>query len=474
MDGTELLPPPPRVPPPLALSARPHGQLRDALLESRQRWRDLALMVADLAFETDAEGHLTFLSPDPVLGYSADSLLGRPAAILMDGGNPSLFLLDRVARGLKAWAQRADASRCCLSFNVVPLRDEEGRRVGLRGTARDVTFEEAQVTAAAAALRRTAAFDHLVRRVRGEVTAAGRVRVTLEALLPALGCAGAAVLDPDRPPETALLHSAGVRSCELLRQSLARADAEEDRLLILPDGVPLALLPHGRQNGRATLLSVWRASGARPWDVDDQELIRSISELLRAVLGSEVQEQELERQARTDPLTGLLNRRAFHSDLAGRLSQALDRGGPPGSLLFVDLDNFKPLNDVLGHEAGDVALRRVALLLRDGVRPADLVARLGGDEFALWLDGADGHVAAARAEAIQNEAVSRLSGVAPPSTPALSMSIGIAVHRPECGEQPDALLARADAMMYAAKRAGRARWVVDESGESLQGVEGGA
>ena len=474
MDGAELLPPSSRLPPPPVPSARPLERLRDALLESRQRWRDLALLAADFVFETDAEGRLTLLSPDVVLGHTAGNLLGQPAAVLLDGGNPGLFLLNRTARGLKAWAQRADKSRCCLAFNMVPLRDEKGRKIGLRGTARDVTVEEAQVTAAAAALRRTAAFDHLVRRVRGEVTAVGRTRVALEALLPALGCAGAAVLDPERPAGAALLHSAGTWSDDLLHESLARADVEEDRLLSLPKGIPLALLPHGRQNGRATLLSIWRTAGARPWDADDKELMHSISELLRAVLGSETQEQELERQARTDPLTGLLNRRAFNADLAARLSQQLDHGSPPGSLLFADLDHFKPLNDVLGHEAGDAALRQVALLLREGVRPADLVARLGGDEFALWLDGADGQVASARADLIQARTASRLSHAGAPGAPSLSMSIGIAMHRPECDEQPEALLARADAMMYAAKRAGRARWAADDGQALKHDAEGGA
>jgi diguanylate cyclase (GGDEF)-like protein len=94
------------------------------------------------------------------------------------------------------------------------------------------------------------------------------------------------------------------------------------------------------------------------------------------VLEHEAIQREMAKQARTDPLTGLLNRRAFIEEMARQIDR-LDREGLPGKLMFADLDNFKPLNDGLGHEAGDEALRRVAKLLRDTVRPTDLVARLG-------------------------------------------------------------------------------------------------
>ena len=82
------------------------------------------------------------------------------------------------------------------------------------------------------------------------------------------------------------------------------------------------------------------------------------------------------RQARTDPLTGLLNRRAFVEEAQRRIDR-LEREGLPGTLMFVDLDRLKPLNDQLGHEAGDAALVLTSTVLRRMVRPTDLVAPAG-------------------------------------------------------------------------------------------------
>jgi diguanylate cyclase (GGDEF)-like protein len=170
---------------------------------------------------------------------------------------------------------------------------------------------------------------------------------------------------------------------------------------------------------------------------------------------------EMLRQARTDPLTGLLNRRAFFEELERRLER-LDRQGQPGALLFVDLDNLKPINDRHGHEAGDAAIRAAAGLLRAAVRPSDLVARIGGDEFALWLDGADARIAIGRAERIIADAPLALAHHAPSADVRMSLSIGIAVRAPASREPTDHLMLRADTAMYAAKRAGKAGWSLSE------------
>ena len=152
----------------------------------------------------------------------------------------------------------------------------------------------------------------------------------------------------------------------------------------------------------------------------------------------ERQRRELARASRTDHLTGCLNRRGFHEHVQAELARAF-RSGAPVSLVLVDLDDFKAVNDRHGHAAGDALLCWVADQLRAGLRPSDAAGRLGGDEFALLLPGID--------EVAARPVVERLRKVLSERTPA---SFGVAAH-PEQGD-PDALLAHADAELYAEKR----------------------
>src|SRR5262245_8894242 len=99
--------------------------LRDALLDSRQRWRDLVITAADLAYETDAVGRFSFVQPDPALGWASATLLGQPAQLLLAGGsdangfNP--FNVTCMVRRRRAWLKRADGSTAMLAFSAAPL-----------------------------------------------------------------------------------------------------------------------------------------------------------------------------------------------------------------------------------------------------------------------------------------------------------------------------------------------------------------
>jgi diguanylate cyclase (GGDEF)-like protein len=159
------------------------------------------------------------------------------------------------------------------------------------------------------------------------------------------------------------------------------------------------------------------------------------------------------------------NRRAFLDTLASRLGH-LRRYQRAGALLFIDLDNFKALNDRRGHAAGDAALIAVARLLGEGSRRGDVAGRLGGDEFALWLEETDAAGAAAKADALIAAVAREPAAQAGDPDRALGVSIGIALWPLAVAgnDSPAALVARADAAMYAAKRDGKNRWSLAGTG----------
>ena len=153
-----------------------------------------------------------------------------------------------------------------------------------------------------------------------------------------------------------------------------------------------------------------------------------------------------------------------HGDLTSeeiaRCAERLDREELPSTVMFVDLDNFKVVNDALGHEMGDQVLIHTAKLLRNVVRPTDLVARLGGDEFAVWMNGSDHMTAAERAEQLRTQVPREMSEIAGGSSMRLGVSIGIATRQHGSQEPIDSLLRRADMAMYEVKHEGRGHWRV--------------
>lgn len=174
-------------------------------------------------------------------------------------------------------------------------------------------------------------------------------------------------------------------------------------------------------------------------------------------------EDRLAHLADHDVLTGLANRRRFDAELHRHLEQCR-RYGPTGALLVLDLDNFKQVNDTLGHEAGDQLIVSTAGLLRRGVRSTDVVARLGGDEFAVLLTEVDQASAEKVAQAIVDRVrdyTATLDGV----RRRVTVSVGVVTFQAAQRHSMD-VFALADMTMYDAKDAGRGRYAVLEEGSS--------
>jgi diguanylate cyclase (GGDEF)-like protein len=445
---------------------QPRDLLRDALFDSRQRWRDLVALAADVAFETDAWGRFVFITPDPAFGWAAGTLIGQPGALLLATGSDAShfdpFRPTAAVHRRPAWIKRVDGSAACVTFSAIPLTNPEGCIIGARGIGIDLSEHDARDANVAASLRRGEVLDHILWRVGQEVLAPRMMNAALDALMNALGAEGAAVfMLVANGASTELVHHAGngigsvLQAASRLLSAQAGGPTQTSNL----DGRPLLLVGCQTRFGSLAGLLVWRTADGRPWDLEERLLLGSAANIIRMVLEHETIQREMARQARTDPLTGLLNRRAFLEEVERHIDR-LDREGLPGTLMFTDLDYFKPVNDKLGHEVGDQVLIHTAGLLRQAVRPSDLVARLGGDEFAVWMSGADHLTAAERAERLREQVPVELGELVGGDTPRLSMSIGIATRRAGSDEPIDSLIRRADMAMYEVKRTGRGHWRV--------------
>ena len=186
--------------------------------------------------------------------------------------------------------------------------------------------------------------------------------------------------------------------------------------------------------------------------IDVTELVKRDRELERVNNELDAANAELRKQAETDPLTGLANRRRFERELVEACAAV-----EPTALLIFDIDFFKRFNDHHGHPAGDACLRRVAAVLTASLRrPVDLAARLGGEEFTVLLPGEDTEgacVVAQRCAELLAEA-KIIHGDSPLGL-RVTFSVGIAVGR---SSTPTALMENADAALYRAKHDGRDRW----------------
>ncbi len=222
--------------------------------------------------------------------------------------------------------------------------------------------------------------------------------------------------------------------------------------------LPLAVVPLIFQERPMGALKVMASDQKRVWQENEILLLRTVADQVAVAVNHAGLFAQIQQQALTDPLTGCYNRRSFEMQLDREL-QMTRRLHQPLSLVMLDLDRFKQLNDSAGHDAGDAALRKLADSFRQELRGVDSAARFGGDEFALILPQAYSEGAQVVAERLR----ARIEQIEIPGFGNLSASMGIASFPAHASSRAE-LLTAADAALYSAKRGGRNRvCVVDNS-----------
>lgn len=445
--------------------------LRAALVESRQRYKDLVEISSDFAWEIGPDGRFVFVSPKGAMGFAADELVGRKPAdfVLFEGAmnGASPFETNMEIEDVEVWMRQSDASQVCLLASATPIRGERGEWKGARGVCRDVTQERLRDAALSRANNRERLLGYIVRTIRDEVDPADMLKTAAEATARALGASGCQIfriLPEASDFELVALSGTAGDERQVLDSFLGSDHFDCD----LGDWRVLATVCRYRHsiNGAVVL---WRGLDRAPWSDDDRLLIDDVANQVGLAAEQIANHERVVKLSRTDGLTGLFNRRAFFDEISRRFSR-LAREGKPATLIYVDLDNFKAVNDVHGHQMGDHALLAVRELLQHHTRPIDLVARLGGDEFAIWLESAGEQIAVQRCEDLLlagKADLDRFSGS--PEKP-LHFSLGVAVHLGGSSETIEELIARADKAMYEVKRSGKGAY---RMAPPLGGDEGG-
>ncbi|MBN2315340.1 MAG: sensor domain-containing diguanylate cyclase [Sedimentisphaerales bacterium] len=212
-----------------------------------------------------------------------------------------------------------------------------------------------------------------------------------------------------------------------------------------------AIVPLVCQDRVVGVLNLADKIGSDRFDSGDIALIELFSQLIGASIGNVKLFEKIQRQATTDGLTGLVNHKTFYEILEKELWR-LRRFGGQISLIMVDMDNLKKINDVYGHRAGDKAIREVSKRIKGCIRQIDTAARYGGDEFAVILLNTSLREATVVAERMVNAVAGTPTSWNKEEIP-LSVSVGLGQYDAE--STPEDVTSRSDQALYAAKQAGK-------------------
>lgn len=451
--------------------------LTNALVASRQLFKDLVTCTAEFVWETDAKGNFRYVSPRGAIGYTASELDGRLARKLIiehDEQKPEGITFnpfesrDPVDNEI-LWLEDRTGALACMRISSIPVFDEENNWIGCRGAGHDITGEMAQKARLEKMAEEEKVFANIIDAIRHEIDTKKLFEIAGEGACQALNSTRILLARKNSSSQFEVMFKTGVHDgVEKCLLNWARSEdlQVDDTIVELVDGDwRLFVAPIHFGDDLDGVIVLIRRIEATELESGEARLLKLLSEHLGVALIQIKAREKLELLSRTDELSGLLNRRAFHEDVAKRL-QHNQRIKNSCSLFYIDLDNFKPVNDRFGHEKGDEVLKGISKLLTQNTRVGDMVSRLGGDEFAMWLEDISFDEAVEKANEMQ-VLCRQMSEEMEVLDPSLSFSIGIAFATGEETENLDGLLALADAAMYEVKAKGKGTFsVAGQSGKT--------
>jgi diguanylate cyclase (GGDEF)-like protein/PAS domain S-box-containing protein len=434
-----------------------------------------------------------------LFGYARDEVLGkRLLELLAAPGQDGLLaeVRERIAeRGWEGEAlmRRKDGTEFPGHARIAPIRDTAGERLGTVAVVQDLTERKVVEERLRKRASEQAAVAALGERALEGGPLEGLLDHAMEVVAELLGVDFAAVLELT-DDERSFLLKAGVGFREglvrnvtvsadwsdsqagftmLAKEPVTVADVEAERRF----GAGNLLREHGATSGVTVIVqgrgNAFGVLGAytrerRAFSPGDVNFLQAVANVLADAIDRVRTEDETRRRGLHDPLTGLPNRTLVLDRIAHALARA-DRSEGSVAVLFLDVDNFKVVNDSLGHRAGDNLLRQLAARLSDAVRPADTVGRFGGDEFVVLCEDVTDEPMALRIAGRLARVFSEPFSLEGDDVHTASASIGV-VLRDGAQDDPEELLRDADAAMYRAKERGRSRVELFDTGMRARAI----